>query len=167
MWALTWCERVDALVVNAWELDGQTKLMHHYQESLVRGPSCFGDLENTAFGLVTISKLPFSLYASILIFLAFYVFCFLWWILVNEFSLKFVYILIQVVRNIWFLYVCASLLICTHYMYMYNLVLMIFFIYTSFPYFWICFASCICNFYPKLINIHVYLESLTFMQIIS
>ena len=52
------------------ELDGYTKLMHHYQGSLVGGPSCFGDLENSSYGLVTISKLPFSLHALVLIILA-------------------------------------------------------------------------------------------------
>ena len=41
-------------------LDGHTKLMHCYQESLVGGPPWFGDLENSAFGLVTISKLLFQ-----------------------------------------------------------------------------------------------------------
>ena len=48
-------------------LDGHTKSMHHYQESLMGGPPWFGDLENSAFRLVTISKLPFSLHAFILI----------------------------------------------------------------------------------------------------
>ena len=47
-------------MVDAFELDVRTKLMHHYQESLVGGPPWFGDLENSAFGLVTISKLLFS-----------------------------------------------------------------------------------------------------------
>ena len=45
------------------ELDGHTKLMHHYQESLVGGPPYFGGLENSAYGLVTTSKLSFSLHA--------------------------------------------------------------------------------------------------------
>ena len=44
-------------------LDGNTKLMHRYQGSLVGGPPWFGDLENSSYGLVTISKLPFSLQA--------------------------------------------------------------------------------------------------------
>ena len=45
------------------ELDEHTLLMHRYQGSLPGGPLCFGDLENSAFGLVTISKLHFSLHA--------------------------------------------------------------------------------------------------------
>ena len=56
-------------------LDGHTKLMHRYQESLVGGPPCFGVLENSANGLVTISKLTFSLHAfTQIIFLACFVF---------------------------------------------------------------------------------------------
>jgi len=41
------------------ELDGHTKLMHRYQESLVGGPLWFGDLENSSYDLVTISKFLF------------------------------------------------------------------------------------------------------------
>ena len=37
MWALTKCERVGALVVDALELDGHTYLMHRYQGSMVGG----------------------------------------------------------------------------------------------------------------------------------
>ena len=83
------------------ELDGHTLWMHRYQESLVRGPPCFGDLENSAFGLVTISKLPFCLHAFIQIFLA----CFDFVLHVvntclDEFLLKLVYILVQVMSYI-------------------------------------------------------------------
>ena len=45
------------------ELDGHTLLMHRYQGSLVGGSPCFGGLENSAYGLITISKLPFNLHA--------------------------------------------------------------------------------------------------------
>ena len=41
------------------DLDEHTLLMHRYQESLVGGPPWFGDLENSVFSLVTISKLLF------------------------------------------------------------------------------------------------------------
>ena len=51
------------------ELDRYTKLMHHYQGSLVGGPPCFGDLENSSYSLLTISKLPFSLHSLIWMFL--------------------------------------------------------------------------------------------------
>ena len=46
------------------------------------------------------------------------------------------------------------MLICTHYLHMYRLVLMIL-IYTCFAKF-SCFTSCICIFNSNLINIHVY-----------
>ena len=39
------------------ELDGHTQLMHRDQGCLVGGPPCFGDLENSSYSLVTISKL--------------------------------------------------------------------------------------------------------------
>jgi len=41
---LTWHERFGALVVDAWAW-WTLQLMHRYQESLVGGPLCFGDLE--------------------------------------------------------------------------------------------------------------------------
>ena len=67
------------------------------------------------------------------------------------------YILVQVVSNNWFLFVCTSLLFCTHYMYMYSLVLMIPSFTLVFPIFvhvllHVCVNSCL-----KLINIHIYL----------
>ena len=56
--------------------------------------------------------------------------------------------------NIWFIYICTSLFICTHYMHMYRLVLMIFSFTLVLPIY--IFISCICYFCSKLINIHVY-----------
>ena len=41
------------------ELDRHTLLMYHYQEILVGGSLLFGDLENSAYGLIIISKLLF------------------------------------------------------------------------------------------------------------
>ena len=64
--------------------------------------------------------------------------------------------IVQVVSNIWFLYVCTTLLICIHYMYMYNLVLMIPSFILVLPIFVHVFTLCICNYYSKPINIHVY-----------
>ena len=37
--------------------------MHRYQGSIVEGPPWFGDLENSLYGLVTISNSYFSLHA--------------------------------------------------------------------------------------------------------
>ena len=68
---------------------------------------------------------------------------------------KLVYILVQVVSNIWFIYVCSSLLICTHYMHLYSLVLMIhsFTLVLSIFIFLLHVYVIFCS---KLINIHVY-----------
>ena len=44
------------------ELDGHTKSMHHYQESLVGGPPYFEDIEISSYGLVTISNSHFYLH---------------------------------------------------------------------------------------------------------
>ena len=58
-----WCMHV--------KLDGHTQFMHCYQESLIEGPPWFGDLENSLYDLVTISKLQFSLHAfTLMIFFA-------------------------------------------------------------------------------------------------
>ena len=84
-----------------WRLGGgcmgsmDIQLMHRYQGSLVGRPPCFGDLENSSYGLVTISKLPFSLHAfTSIIFLACFDFVLL---VVNtclSFLLELVYILV-------------------------------------------------------------------------
>ena len=57
------------------EPDGHTKLMHRYQGCLGGGPPWFGDLENSAFSLVTISKLLFYLHAFTLMIFSMFMFC--------------------------------------------------------------------------------------------
>ena len=72
MWALTWRERIGALVVDAYGARWTNPLMHRYQENLVGEPRCFGDLENSAYALVTISKTPILVYmlSQLILFLA-------------------------------------------------------------------------------------------------